>query len=426
MLRPPQPLKSFPSDSVLLKRDIASGLLVVGDLELRDGRWEQRLRHSEVVAEHSRDDEGDDALWLRDLRAFDSDLDVLRGVYKGANASISLPESSTPESFLKFVRAAFGCTQALRLQKNGAIAPLFLAEEEESRRKEMRPILLLSRPSPLSSALLVRFEEQPELPQFPVQYIALSSSHHVLRGAGADLLARHYLAFLSGQALVDRAQLDAWNAQPATTTELLPSALLRSLQNNADRVAVTGAEGSNLTYSQVLDMALRLKLPPQGSTVMIRSILFWVLVLKAKFVFNCLVCFSCTSSPEYVVAICACLLAGVCYVPVDPSYPKERLEFIARDCNASLVLDKSTVHALLGAEKSKEQRRIRAGDLAYVIYTSGSTGRPKGVCVEHAGILNMLTAVQTSAQIRSTDSALHFYGLGFDGETCDCGVLLCV
>src|SRR3712207_6493085 len=73
------------------------------------------------------------------------------------------------------------------------------------------------------------------------------------------------------------------------------------------------------------------------------------------------------------------------YLPVDRSYPAERVEFMLADARPDVVLD--VVEDLAGGGPVDDPGvEIAAGDAAYVIYTSGSTGTPKGVVVTHAGI----------------------------------------
>ena len=85
-------------------------------------------------------------------------------------------------------------------------------------------------------------------------------------------------------------------------------------------------------------------------------------------------------TPELVVALLAVLKAGGAYLPLDPAYPAERLEFMLADAHAALLIDDNGIVDLgprrPGGEPSPSQ-------LAYLIYTSGSTGRPKGVMIEH-------------------------------------------
>ncbi|HYC27566.1 MAG TPA: amino acid adenylation domain-containing protein, partial [Chitinophagaceae bacterium] len=110
---------------------------------------------------------------------------------------------------------------------------------------------------------------------------------------------------------------------------------------------------------------------------------------------------------EVAVALLGILKAGAAYVPIDPSYPKERIAYMLKDINASVVITSSTCMDRLSAMEnlipvlidshwpliSKEPARntrvtSTPSQLAYVIYTSGTTGRPKGVMIEHGSLFN--------------------------------------
>ncbi|WP_352231524.1 AMP-binding protein, partial [Actinomadura sp. NBRC 104425] len=81
---------------------------------------------------------------------------------------------------------------------------------------------------------------------------------------------------------------------------------------------------------------------------------------------------------DAIVAVVGVWKAGAAYVPLDPEYPADRLEFMLADSGASLRID--SLDDLI-AEQSSEPLGVGLdpASLAYVIYTSGSTGRPKGV-----------------------------------------------
>lgn len=113
-------------------------------------------------------------------------------------------------------------------------------------------------------------------------------------------------------------------------------------------------------------------------------------------------------SPNLIVATLAILKAGGVYVPFDPDYPAERLEFMARDTGLSLLLTEKTLaprleslganllkldddFALIGQENSCNLPcETGPEDLAYLMYTSGSTGQPKGVCIPHRGVVRLV------------------------------------
>ena len=112
--------------------------------------------------------------------------------------------------------------------------------------------------------------------------------------------------------------------------------------------------------------------------------------------------------PEMVVGVLGILKAGGAYLPLDPSYPKERLAFMLQDAHASVVLTRehwqknlpdyagrvvcldSGWGAIAWESEKNPVSRATAQSLAYVIYTSGSTGQPKGVMCEHGGLVNYL------------------------------------
>ncbi|MFJ4504002.1 amino acid adenylation domain-containing protein [Streptomyces sp. NPDC088864] len=108
-------------------------------------------------------------------------------------------------------------------------------------------------------------------------------------------------------------------------------------------------------------------------------------------------------TPDLLVAVLAVLRAGSCYLPLDPAYPAERLDFMVRDSGTRLLLTTPasrancpagpTVVLLDGAVTTEAGERpvpVVPDDTAYIIYTSGSTGRPKGVAVHHPGCVAML------------------------------------
>ena len=92
-------------------------------------------------------------------------------------------------------------------------------------------------------------------------------------------------------------------------------------------------------------------------------------------------------SIEMIVAVLGVLKAGAAYLPLDPAYPKARLDYIVSDAAPRAVLDNETnwqqMHARMPVHNPA--RGLRPEHPAYVIYTSGSTGMPKGVVVTHAG-----------------------------------------
>jgi amino acid adenylation domain-containing protein len=135
-------------------------------------------------------------------------------------------------------------------------------------------------------------------------------------------------------------------------------------------------------------------------------------------------------SLEMVVALCGVLKAGGTYVPLDPAYPRERLGFILRDCEAAVIVTQEKLRERFPEEANilcldREWQRnsnstsnlefnIKATDLAYVIYTSGSTGQPKGVEITHRSVVNFLNSMREVPGIAAQDTLLSVTTLSFD------------
>lgn len=114
--------------------------------------------------------------------------------------------------------------------------------------------------------------------------------------------------------------------------------------------------------------------------------------------------------PELVIAILAVLKAGAAFVPIDPSLPAERIDFVLRDSKADMVLRKDIEFP----SQPLPAITVRPDDPAYVIYTSGSTGQPKGVVVEHRSVVNLLAGTQRAYPLGPDDVILHKTSISFD------------
>jgi len=129
-------------------------------------------------------------------------------------------------------------------------------------------------------------------------------------------------------------------------------------------------------------------------------------------------------SAELMVSIIAILKAGAAYVPLDPDYPEQRLEFLLADSQAVTVVTDTAHAAKLGVEHrvlidGGGDDSVRPGGLryegcAYVIYTSGSTGTPKGVLVTHANVLALMDATAPLVDVAESDVWTLFHSVSFD------------
>lgn len=143
------------------------------------------------------------------------------------------------------------------------------------------------------------------------------------------------------------------------------------------------------------------------------------------------------SSRELLVAYLGVLRAGGAYVPMDPGYPADRLEFVRTDSGARAVLTRGDLAArftgvdvpvlsielgdgfLADESETPVVSGVGANNLVYVIYTSGSTGKPKGVLIEHRNLSNLVGVYGRRLHISKTDRASMISGVAFDAAVVD-------
>ncbi len=135
-------------------------------------------------------------------------------------------------------------------------------------------------------------------------------------------------------------------------------------------------------------------------------------------------------SIEMIVGILGILKAGGVFLPIDPQYPIERIKYMLEDCNAGILLIQKHLfginenvsvevidledNSLYQVEGQNLDVINNSTNLAYLIYTSGSTGKPKAVMVEHAGVVNILLALQKKYPLLKQDAYLLKTAYTFD------------
>ncbi|MCK5573956.1 MAG: amino acid adenylation domain-containing protein, partial [Bacteroidetes bacterium] len=142
-------------------------------------------------------------------------------------------------------------------------------------------------------------------------------------------------------------------------------------------------------------------------------------------------------SVEMVVGMLGVLKAGGAYLPLDPTYPVERLRYMLEDSGVGILLtqrrilddlpisDVTTV--CLDADREELQKHpvedlssiVGPQNLAYMIYTSGSTGLPKGTLLTHLGLHNFTEEYGRAFRIGPGSRVLQFFSLSFDGSVAD-------
>ncbi|HEU4963914.1 MAG TPA: amino acid adenylation domain-containing protein, partial [Bacilli bacterium] len=152
----------------------------------------------------------------------------------------------------------------------------------------------------------------------------------------------------------------------------------------------------------------------------------------------------CDQSVEIIVGMLGILKAGGAYMPLDPSYPQQRLTYMIEDSKSPVVLTQSryldkaegyagTTFALdhaeatspLSAHPTHDPEPLTDGEnLMNVLYTSGSTGMPKGVALPHRGVIRLVNNANF-AKMNSTEVVLQLSPLNFDGATFEIWGTLC-
>ena len=134
-------------------------------------------------------------------------------------------------------------------------------------------------------------------------------------------------------------------------------------------------------------------------------------------------------TPSLLVAVMAVHQAGGAYLPLDPSYPSERLRYIVADSAVPVILTTADVAPLFADSGAQVLRDIeptdveievaeptapQSHDCAYVLYTSGSTGRPKAVGIEHRSLVNLVCWGRSVLSDQEVRGLLFSTSLNFD------------
>ena len=137
-------------------------------------------------------------------------------------------------------------------------------------------------------------------------------------------------------------------------------------------------------------------------------------------------------SPELIIGILGILTAGGTYLPLDPGYPEERINYMLKDSGTDMLLSQKNLVSerisdtidqiyFIDDEKISDyqftipEKINQSHNLAYIIYTSGSTGKPKGVMIEHHSIANTIYWRKNEYKLSINDTVLQLYSFSFDG-----------
>ncbi|MET9027584.1 amino acid adenylation domain-containing protein [Nocardia sp. NPDC004168] len=246
------------------------------------------------------------------------------------------------------------------------------------------------------------------------------------RSVVAQLL-RHYLALLTDAmrdprqpvraidmlGAADRADIVAASHgplvdAPATT---LVELVQRQAAATPDRVAVVSDE-AELTYGELNRRANRLA--------------HWL--IRRGVGAEQLVALRMANSIEFIIASLAVLKSGGAYLPIDPAYPPDRIDYLLSDARPALSFDAEAIAAAMteavdapdtNPTDAERESPLRPSNIAYVIYTSGSTGQPKGVPVPHDAIADHLVNFAADWDASVPERVLQATSVSFDASLAD-------
>lgn len=134
-------------------------------------------------------------------------------------------------------------------------------------------------------------------------------------------------------------------------------------------------------------------------------------------------------SLEMIISIFAVIKAGAAYMPIDPDYPIDRINYMMEDSKSKLLLTTNEIaqkvkissehldvedEHIYNGEDIKIEKLHNSRNLAYVIYTSGSTGKPKGAMIEHYSVINRINWMQKKYPMDENDVILQKTPYTFD------------
>jgi mycobactin peptide synthetase MbtE len=258
-------------------------------------------------------------------------------------------------------------------------------------------------------------------------FVEFEHQTDALRGALVDQMLAHYLQLLDNALSTPERRLTSLDmlgtgerdtvleqshgelvATPATT---MVATLEAAASTRPDAVALA-SDAADLTYAELHRRANRLAR--------------WL--IGQGFGPDDIIGLRMTTSIEFIVALLAVLKAGAAYLPIDPAYPHERIEYLVADARPKTVVGRHEFDAAEKAAATMSDVAVTNAErlnpllpehLAYVIYTSGSTGRPKGVAVSHHAIAEHVAGFLAEWSMTAEDRWLQSSSVSFDASLSD-------
>ncbi|MDQ1354133.1 MAG: hypothetical protein QG657_4442, partial [Acidobacteriota bacterium] len=172
-----------------------------------------------------------------------------------------------------------------------------------------------------------------------------------------------------------------------------------------DHVALVGAESNSAPSFRHINMSYR-QLNEQSN----RLVGF---LIETGVLADNIVGIMAERSLETIVGIIGILKSGGAYLPIDPGYPQERIDYMLKDSGAKILINEK-FFAPLFFKKAGRRGLHQSIQLAYIIYTSGTTGKPKGVLIEHKNVVRLLFNGRFQFDFNSQDVWSLFHSYSFD------------
>ncbi|OBZ12711.1 non-ribosomal peptide synthetase [Bacillus sp. FJAT-26390] len=315
------------------------------------------------------------------------------------------------------------------MSRNPLFDTMFLMQNMDSADLQLEGLRLTSYPQ---SNNIAKFDltfgaiEQDESLHFSIEYAAA-----LYRPETAKRLGDHYIELLRGIAAHPEkrlADLDVLNggekerllnefndttaSYPHTAT--IASLFEQQVFRHGERIAASDGERL-LTYHELNARANMLARRLRNEAEVRRDSLVAILMDR---------------STDMIVAMLAVLKSGGAYVPIDPAYPEERIQYILRDSQPKALLTQTSCLHLanngVGKVFDLHDRVLFTGDdsgldsvnepqdLAYIIYTSGTTGQPKGVMITHRNVVRLITNDRLTFDFNEHDVWTMFHSYCFD------------
>lgn len=189
----------------------------------------------------------------------------------------------------------------------------------------------------------------------------------------------------------------------------------KSVLAYSDRIAIS-CNGRTFTYKQTDLLIRRVSSALQAIAPAEEAISIALLLTRSEYM---------------VTAMIGSILAGYCYIPIDPEYPEERIKYILEDAGCSVlltdVLSSCNLENVPGLRVLRIEEIMKApagpfpeissidpGRPCYIIYTSGSTGQPKGVLISNESLADYANTVRTYFHLNEEDVVLQHSSICFD------------